>query len=39
MEYYCLMVRTGEEEEFKKKAQKAFCELIILIFLLFFIQM
>lgn len=26
MEYYCLMVRTGEEEEFKKKAQKAFGE-------------
>ena len=26
MEYYCLMVRTGEEEEFKKKARKAFCE-------------
>lgn len=26
MEYYCLMVRTGEEEEFKEKAQKAFCE-------------
>ena len=25
MEYYCVMVRTGEEEEFKKKAQKAFC--------------
>lgn len=26
MEYYCLMVRTGEEKEFKKKAQKAFFE-------------